>query len=61
MREEIQEVIEGHMSISDLIEKVSEKESDPLKKTNIINELWNELNSINQVHKKNAEDKEKTA
>jgi hypothetical protein len=47
MRNEIQEVIDGHMTISELIEKVTENESDPLARANIINELWGELNSIN--------------
>lgn len=47
MRQEIQEVIDGHMTISDLIEEVTRNESDPLARANIVNELWRELNRIN--------------
>ncbi|MCV6607802.1 MAG: hypothetical protein OIF32_06275 [Campylobacterales bacterium] len=57
MRQEIQEVIDGHLTISELIEKVTKNEEDPLARANIINELWSELNAINAQFAKNSEDK----
>ncbi len=61
MREEIQEVIDGHMSITDLIDKVSKSEENSLKKANIINELWNELDKINKHFAKSVEEKKASA
>ena len=61
MRKEIQEVIDGHLSISELVDKISTKESDPIKKANIINELWDELNKINKAHAKAYDEKKKSA
>ena len=57
MRQEIQEVIDGHLTISELIEKVTKNEENPLARANIINELWSELNQINAQFAENAEAK----
>ncbi len=57
MRQEIQEVIDGHLTISELIEKVTKNETDPLSRANIINELWGELSKINEQHAKEAAEK----
>jgi len=61
MREEIQSVIDGHMSISELVDKIAQGSECSLEKTKIMNELWKELDKINGVFAKEVEKRESKA
>jgi len=51
MREKIQKVISGDMTINQLIDELVKKENDPNKRAEIINNIWKELDIINQNKK----------
>ncbi|MGP1561139.1 MAG: hypothetical protein ACTTIC_03525 [Helicobacteraceae bacterium] len=47
MEEKIQKVIDGSMTIQELISDINAQEPDPARRAQLMNELWAALNRIN--------------